>query len=206
MSNAWYSQSPQQVAQTLESSLQGINKDDAAQRLQQHGPNEIEFKKTPAWVLFLRQFNDPMVIILLATAIVTGTLTALGSHMLPDTIVIASVVMLNAILGFVQEGKAEGALDALRNMMVQECLVVRAGDQRRIPAKELVPGDLVVLEGGDKIPADVRFYEVSNIHVDESSLTGESVPVRKGIEALDGQDLVPMPSSCCSPLLLDAGW
>jgi P-type Ca2+ transporter type 2C len=191
VSSAWYSQSPEQVAQTLESSLQGISKDDAAQRLQVHGPNEIEFKKTPAWMLFLRQFNDPMVIILLVTALVTGVLTALGSHMLPDTIVIVSVVLLNAVLGFVQEGKAEGALDALRDMMVQEALVVREGDQMRVPARELVPGDLVVLEGGDKIPADVRFTEVANIHVDESSLTGESVPVEKITTALQGHDLVP---------------
>ena len=191
MSDQWYNLSAEQVTDKLDGSPIGLSDETAAARLLEYGPNEIEFKKTPAWVRFLRQFNDPMVIILLATAVVTGTLTALGSHMLPDTIVIASVVMLNAILGFVQEGKAEGALDALRNMMVQECLVVRDGEQRRIPAKELVPGDLVVLEGGDKIPADVRFCEVSNIHVDESSLTGESVPVKKVIEAVDGEDLVP---------------
>jgi calcium-translocating P-type ATPase len=111
--------------------------------------------------------------------------------MLPDTIVILGVVLLNAILGFVQEGKAEGALDALRNMMVQQALVVRGGDQRRIPARELVPGDIVVLEPGDKIPADIRFCEVSNTHVDESSLTGESVPVRKQTDTLCGANLVP---------------
>ena len=187
----WYNQSREELLANLESSTTGLDETVAAARLQQFGPNEIAFRKTPAWVRFLRQFNDPMVIILLVTATVTGVLTALGSHMLPDTIVIAGVVLLNSILGFVQEGKAEGALDALRNMMVQECLVIRQRDQRRIPAKELVPGDLVVLEGGDKIPADVRFFEVSNIHVDESSLTGESVPVNKIIEPLQGEDLVP---------------
>ena len=191
MSESWYALSAQAVIEQLASNEQGLDEVAAAQRLEQFGPNEIAFKKTPAWVLLLRQFNDPMVIILLATAVVTGTLTALGSHMLPDTVVIVSVVVLNALLGFVQEGKAEGALDALRNMMVQEALVIRAGDQRRIPARELVPGDLVILEGGDKIPADVRFLEVSNIHVDESSLTGESVPVQKLTEAIPGEDLVP---------------
>ena len=191
MSNAWYRFSTEELLDTLETSATGITDEVARARLEQYGPNEIEFKKTPAWVRFLRQFNDPMVIILLATAVVTAVLTALGNHMLPDTIVITSVVLLNSILGFVQEGKAEGALDALRSMMVQECLVVRDKDQRRIPARELVPGDLVVLEGGDKIPADVRFFEVSNIHVDESSLTGESVPVKKKIEAVTGEDLVP---------------
>jgi calcium-translocating P-type ATPase len=191
VSKPWYGQSTEELLDTLETCPTGLTDEVAAARLTQYGLNEIEFKKTPAWVRFLRQFNDPMVIILLITALVTGVLTALGSHMLPDTIVISSVVLLNSILGFVQEGKAEGALDALRNMMVQECLVVRDKDQRRIPAKELVPGDLVVMEGGDKIPADVRFFEVSNIHVDESSLTGESVPVKKKTDALTGEDLVP---------------
>ena len=149
MTEAWYGLSADEVLRELETGSNGLTDEVAGARLAQVGPNEIEFKKTPAWVRFLRQFNDPMVIILLATALVTGVLTALGSHMLPDTIVIISVVLLNAILGFVQEGKAEGALDALRNMMVQEALVVRDRDQRRIPARELVPGDLVVLEGGD---------------------------------------------------------
>jgi len=191
VSKSWYGLSAEEVFKELDSNEKGLKEKDAAARLEQFGPNEIEFKKTPAWVRFLRQFNDPMVIILLATALITGVLTAMGSHMLPDTIVIVSVVMLNSVLGFVQEGKAEGALDALRNMMVQEALVLRSKDQRRIPARELVPGDLVILEGGDKIPADVRFIETSNIHVDESSLTGESIPVKKKIEALPGSELVP---------------
>ncbi len=191
MSNPWYALSRDEAFRELESDENGLSEATAQSRLEQFGPNEIEFKKTPAWVRFLRQFNDPMVIILLVTALVTGVLTAFGSHMLPDTIVIVSVVLLNSILGFVQEGKAEGALDALRSMMVQEALVMRDGDQRRLPARELVPGDLVVLEGGDKIPADVRFVETSNIHVDESSLTGESVPVKKQIDPVSGEDLVP---------------
>lgn len=191
MSTFWYGLSVEKVLAKLETGPDGLNPDVASTRLDIHGANELEFKKTPAWVRFLRQFNDPMVILLLVTAVVTGTLTALGSHMLPDTVVIMSVVFLNAVLGFVQEGKAEGALDALRNMMVQECLVVRAGVQHRIPARDLVPGDVVVLEGGDKIPADVRFFETNNVHVDESSLTGESVPVEKSTDTLSGEELVP---------------
>ena len=187
----WYSQSQDELLAVLDSNPAGLTQEVAAARLEQYGPNELTFRKTPAWVRFLRQFNDPMVIILLLTALVTGALTALGSHMLPDTIVIASVVVLNSVLGFVQEGKAEGALDALRNMLVQECLVLRAGDQRRIPARQLVPGDIVALEAGDKIPADVRFIEVRNVHVDESSLTGESVAVQKQTAALAADKLVP---------------
>ena len=187
----WYGQSGNELFLALDSHATGLSEEVAADRLVKCGPNELVFQSTPAWLRFLRQFYDPMVIILLITALVTGALTAMGSHMLPDTIVIASVVVLNALLGFLQEGRAEGALDALRNMMVQECLVLRNEVQRRIPARELVPGDVVVLEGGDKIPADVRFIEVSNIHVDESSLTGESVPVQKHTEALAGANLVP---------------
>ncbi|MEO1201784.1 MAG: HAD-IC family P-type ATPase, partial [Pseudomonadota bacterium] len=114
-----------------------------------------------------------------------------GSHMLPDTIVILGVVLLNSILGYVQEEKADSAIDALRELMVQEAIVLRDGKQARLPARVLVPGDIVVLESGDKIPADVRFIEVNNAYVDESSLTGESVPVAKHIEAIDGTDLVP---------------
>lgn len=175
----------------LGSRATGLDEETARERLAQVGPNEIEFEKTPAWVRFLRQFNDPMVIILLVTATITGVLTALGSHMLPDTIVIVGVVLLNSVLGYVQEEKADGALNALRQLMVQEALVLRELDQRRIPARELVPGDIVIMEGGDKIPADVRFIEVNNFHVDESSLTGESVPVVKKIEAIAGENLVP---------------
>ncbi len=169
----------------------GLDEINARERLLEFGPNEIEFKKIPAWLRFLRQFYDPMVVILLVTAAITGTLTVFGSHMLPDTIVIVGVVLLNAILGFVQEGKAEGALDALRKLMVQEAVVLRQLKQRRIPARNLVPGDIVILEGGDRVPADVRFFDVSNFYVDESSLTGESVPVAKTVETLTGEKLVP---------------
>jgi magnesium-transporting ATPase (P-type) len=186
-----YSLEREAALEQLGSSSAGLSSRIARERLDEYGRNEIAFRKTPAWVRFLRQFNDPMVFILIITAVTTGVLTLLGSHMLPDTIVIFSVVLLNALLGFVQEGKAEGALDALRNMMVQECLVVRDGERHRIAAATLVPGDIVVLEAGDRIPADVRFIEVSNLHADESSLTGESVPVRKTIDALEGSNLVP---------------
>ncbi len=188
----WYQIDEDAVLEALATSRLGLDPGRVKERQQHYGVNELQFKKTPAWVQFLRQFNDPMVIILLITAMITAVLTALGHHMLPDTLVIAGVVLMNAILGFVQEGKAEGALDALRNMMVQECLVVRAGNQQQIAARDLVPGDIVVLEGGNKIPADVRFIETNNAHIDESSLTGESVPVQKSIEALHGgADLVP---------------
>ena len=188
----WYQMGEANVLEKLGVDAErGLNTPEIEKREQQFGRNEISFKKTPAWVRFLKQFNDPMVIILLVTAAITGILTLTGSHMLPDTIVIVSVVILNAILGFVQEGKAEGALDALRSMMVPECMVVRDGHVLRIPSHALVPGDIVVLEGGDKIPADIRFIHVNNANVDESSLTGESVPVEKSTSIVEGDNVVP---------------
>lgn len=188
----WYQLSDVEVLEKLNvNEKNGLSSEEVLKRQQEYGRNEILYKKTPAWVRFLRQFKDPMVIILLITATITGVLTVLGSHMLPDTIVILSVVMLNAILGFVQEGKAEGALDALRGMMVPECMVIREGDITRIPSYNLVPGDIVVLEGGDKIPADIRFIKLNNAYIDESSLTGESIPVEKTIATIQGDNVVP---------------
>ncbi len=191
MATHWYRLDPEQSLAALESSQQGLSESAATARLAEYGANEIVVKKTPQWLRFLRQFNDPMIWILLVTGLITGTLTALGEQMLPDTIVILGVVLLNAILGFVQEGKAEGALDALRSMMVPTCLVVRSDLPRQMPARELVPGDIVLLEAGDKVPADVRYLDTHNLHVDESSLTGESIPVKKISQALTGKDLVP---------------
>jgi magnesium-transporting ATPase (P-type) len=104
-----YSLEREAALEQLGSSSAGLSSRTARERLDEYGRNEIAFRKTPAWVRFLRQFNDPMVFILIITAVTTGVLTLLGSHMLPDTIVIFSVVLLNALLGFVQEGKAEGA-------------------------------------------------------------------------------------------------
>jgi len=192
MKPSWYGLSVDAALDTLNASPErGLSNTEIEVRRAEAGWNEIAFKKTPAWVRFLRQFKDSMVVILLVTAAITGLLTALGSHMLPDTLVILGVVLLNAILGFVQEGKAEGALDALRSLMVPECLVMRDGELQRLPSRELVPGDLVILEGGDKIPADIRFIETSSAYVDESSLTGESVPVQKSTQPLAGDNLVP---------------
>ena len=128
----WYQLAVPEVLSELDSSATGLDEAAARERLVKIGANEIEFEKTPAWLRFLRQFNDPMIIILLITAAITGTLTALGSHMLPDTIVIVGVVLLNAILSFTQEEKADGALNALRELMVQEAMVLRGGEQQRI--------------------------------------------------------------------------
>jgi calcium-translocating P-type ATPase len=175
----------------LDTQSAGLDDTEADRRLVHYGRNALLFKATPAWRRLFRQFQDPMILVLLVTAGVTTAFTLSGQDMLADTVVILGVVLLNALLGFVQEGKAEVAIQALRNMMVPECLVIREGVQRRLLSTELVPGDVIVLESGDRVPADVRLLRASNFHIDESSLTGESVPVRKHADALQGERLVP---------------
>lgn len=191
MQSVNHSQDVSDVLENLQTQPTGLTSEQAKQRLQEIGSNEIVFRKTPAWRRLLAQFYDPMVIILLITASITTVLTFLGENMLADTLVIIAVVLLNALLGFAQEGKAEGALDALRSMLVEHCMVLRAKEQHRLPARELVPGDIILLKAGDKIPADVRFIRISSLYVDESSLTGESMPVEKITDAISGDNLVP---------------
>ncbi|MBK1705716.1 ATPase [Halochromatium glycolicum] len=187
----WYQLAPEGVMSALGTNEQGLSSNEATTRQATAGENVISVRKTPAWLRFLKQFKDPMSVILLATAIVTGMLTVFGAHLLPDTLVILSVVVLNACVGYYLEGKAENAIEALKSMMVPECMVRRDGGLLRIPSKDLVPGDIVELEGGDKIPADVRFIRLHNAQVDESSLTGESVPVTKNTDLIEGENVVP---------------
>ena len=153
----------------------GLTSDEAARRLQRHGPNVLPRveRRGALWRLLL-QFHHPLIYVLLVAAAVTY---AVGEPV--DASVILGVVLANAAIGFVQEARAERALDALAAMMTVDAHVIRDGSRRRVPATELVPGDVVVVEPGDKLTADVRLVDVSELHVDESSLTGESVPVGK---------------------------
>jgi magnesium-transporting ATPase (P-type) len=145
---------------------------------------------------FLRQFHSPLVYLLLTAAAITGVLTLRGEHMLPDMSVILAVVLLNAVLGFVQEGRTEAALEALGRMMVPTGTVLRDGTQKTVQTRELVPGDVVVLNGGDRVPADLRFFFARDVAVDESALTGESVPVEKIVECIASPDLTPGDQHC----------
>jgi len=189
---SWYRKSIQEVLEELGVDQDsGLSASEVQSRRARYGVNEIAFEKTPKWKKFLLQFNDPMVIILLVTAAITGTMSAFGAHMLPDTLVILGVVILNAILGYIQEQKADAAIEALKGMMVAKCLVIRDGEQIQIESTQLVPGDIITLETGDKIPADVRFLTVSNLHVDEASLTGESDAVLKNTLVIAEDDVVP---------------
>jgi Ca2+-transporting ATPase len=158
----------------------GLDPEEAARRLQQHGPNSITGRRgTSPLILFLSQFNQPLVYIL----IVAGAVTALLGEWV-DSGVIFGVVLINAVVGFIQESKALRAIESLAKAMVSEATVVRGGKKQRIDAVGLTVGDLVMLQSGDKVPADLRLLQVRELQVDESALTGESLPVGKATDSL----------------------
>ncbi len=184
--SAWHAQPAEQVRQALSVGQDGLKAETARRRLAETGPNSLTAGEgTPAWRMFVRQFADALVWLLFGAAVVS----AVGGH-LTDALVIAGVLLLNAILGFVQEYRAEGALAALRQMSAPEAHVVRDGQTRTIPAAELVPGDLILLESGDIVPADARLLDIEEMSVDESALTGESQPSGKSIEPVETETLL----------------
>lgn len=181
---SWYQLSIKRVFETLGSSSAGLTSSEAKVRLEKYGYNELEVKKRSPLIQFLLQFHNPLLYILIFAAIVC---IFLGKFM--DMGVIIAVVLGTVIIGFIQEGKAEASLEALKKMMVPECTVLRDGEKRIIPARELVPGDLVLLESGNRVPADLRLFAVKNLSIDEAMLTGESLPVSKNIDSVPKPDL-----------------
>jgi magnesium-transporting ATPase (P-type) len=173
---AWHALPPEEVARKLATSLeQGLDGGEAQRRQQKYGPNRLPEGKTRGpFVRFLAQFNNILVYVLLGAGF-----TKLMLNLWLDAGIIFAVVILNGLLGFFQEGKAEKALDSIRNMLSAEARTTRGGETRMIPADELVPGDVVLLESGDKIPADLRLTDVKNLRTEEAALTGESVPAEK---------------------------
>jgi magnesium-transporting ATPase (P-type) len=173
---AWHAIAADEVVRRLETdTAKGLDAAEAARRLETHGRNRLpEAAKQGPFVRFLLQFNNVLVYVLLGA----GFIKAMMGLWL-DASVILGVVILNALLGFIQEGRAEKALDSIRNMLSAEARTVRGGETRMIPAEELVPGDVVLLESGDRIPADLRLADVKNLRTEEAALTGESVPADK---------------------------
>jgi len=166
----------------------GLSTQDARSRLEQYGANELKAEHVvPAWRKFLAQFQDVLVILLLiATAISAGLWLYERDSALPyEAIAISAVVLLNAVMGYVQESRAESAVAALRQMAAAHAHVIRDGEQRSIPATEVVPGDIILIEEGDTIPADARVIQSTALQTAEAALTGESVPVAKDVEAID---------------------
>jgi Ca2+-transporting ATPase len=158
----------------------GLSAGEVARRQREFGPNRVTpHRGTPGWMKFLQQFNQPLVYILL---LAVGVTALLGEWV--DSAVIFGVVLINAVVGFLQESKAEKSIEALSRMVTTEATVRRDGRKLRIPSEDLVPGDVVLLQAGDRVPADLRLFQVRNLHVDESALTGESLPVAKHPDAL----------------------
>lgn len=178
---AWHTLSPREVAQLLDVDPErGLSSDEVKRRQAEYGLNQMTARRgTPAWVRFLQQFNQALVYILLAATVVSA---ALGEWV--DASVIFGVVFINAIVGFIQESKAERAIEALANMVRTEATVRRDGRKQRVPSAELVPGDIVLLQSGDSVPADLRLFQIRNLQVEEAALTGESVPVEKKADPL----------------------
>lgn len=176
----FYLLSREETLQELQSADNGLMKEEVNRRLEKHGYNELkDQEKVPVWKLFLETFKDPMVIILLIAA---GVQAALGE--IVESIIILLVLLLNSVISVVQTKKAESSLEALKNMAAPEAKVMREGLKQTIPARELVPGDIVLLEAGDYVPADGRLLQSASLKVNEGMLTGESEAVEKHTDAL----------------------
>ncbi|MBU4241118.1 MAG: calcium-translocating P-type ATPase, PMCA-type [Actinobacteria bacterium] len=184
---AWHSLTTEECLDALEcDGKDGLSGAEAASRLERFGPNELrEEKKKPSIILFLEQFNDFMIWVLLAAVVVSGAL--LREYL--DAGIIMAVVLLNAVLGFVQEKKAERAMDELKKLSAPTVKLIRDGEEVRVPAKDVVPGDLMVLETGDLLSADARLLEAVNLRTDEASLTGESTAAEKTTAAVGNPDV-----------------
>ena len=181
----YYSESVEEVLAEVKSSAEGLTGEEAAARLAEYGKNKLaEKKKVPLIVRFFKQMADPMILVLIAAAVVSLVTAIINKEDFADPIIIMTVVIINAILGVYQENKAEKAIEALQEMSAATSKVRRDGVVKIIHSEELVPGDVVELEAGDQVPADGRLIECHSLKIEEAALTGESVPVTKQTEAL----------------------
>ena len=189
--NNWFNKNVEEVEKELETDLsKGLSNEEVQKRREKYGLNELKAKKKKSlFQKFLDQFKDFSIIILIIAAIVSGVVGVAEGEGITDTIIILIVVIVNAIIGVSQEAKAEKSLEALQRLTDHASKVIRNGEITVVPAKELVPGDIVVLDTGDYIPADLRIIEAVNLKSQESSLTGESVPVEKTTEKIEEKEV-----------------
>ena len=188
-----YLQSAEEVLCSQGSQRGGLTSQEAAARLEKHGPNRLqEAKKITNLQRFLQQLKDPMLLILMAAAAVSAVTSILSGEKLTEVIIILAVVLLNAVLGVVQESKAEAAIEALQTMTAATSKVLRDGKITVLHSADLVPGDVVLLEAGDAVPADGRLLESASLKIEEAALTGESVPVNKTAETISAEGDVPL--------------
>ena len=188
MNNSWHSKSVEEVLEALETSPKGLSSEEARRRLLKYGPNKLMEKEgVSALRVFLNQFKDIFVLMLLF-AIAFSLISAFIEHHEPsledyaDAITIGAIVILNSVVGFVQEYRSEKAMEALRKMTAPKARVLRDGREVLIDAAEVVPGDIILLESGDRVPADGRLIEAIDLRTNEAALTGESTPVEKDVE------------------------
>ncbi|MBP3284639.1 MAG: cation-translocating P-type ATPase [Clostridia bacterium] len=178
-----------EVLEEKKSSENGLSTEEAEKRLGEFGPNKLkEGKKVTLLERFLGELSDPMIIILIVAAVISGITSFYSGESFADTIIIMIVVIINAVLGVVQESKAEKAIEALQEITKATSKVIRDGHQVTLKSEELVPGDIIVLEAGDAVPADARIIECASMKVEEAALTGESVPVNKKIDVLTAEN------------------
>lgn len=179
----WHDQTKEQVLSELETGTDGLDEDEVRRRQETYGPNRLpQAEQRSLFMRFLHQFDNILIYVLIGAA----TITALLEHWI-DTSVILTVVIVNAIIGYIQEGKAEMAMDAIRNMLAPKASVLRGGHRHTVKGEALVPGDIVLLEAGDKVPADLRLLKLRGLQIQEAILTGESMAVEKQTEPVDAK-------------------
>ena len=191
MEKKWFNKNVSEVEEELETNIEkGLNSSKVEEHKTKYGLNELqEKKKEPLYKKFIAQFKDFSIIVLIIAAIVSGIVGITQGEGITDTIVIMLVVILNAVIGVAQESKAEKSLEALQKLSEHAAKVIRDGKEQVIPARELVPGDIVIIETGDYVSADLRLVEAINLKSQESSLTGESVPVEKETDEIKGVEV-----------------
>lgn len=184
-----YTKDVAQVLKDVDSCAEGLSEEEVVKRREKYGPNALkEAKKKTNLERFFDELKDPMLIMLMCAAVVSAITNIISHESMAEVFIIVIVVLLNAILGVLQESKAEAAIEALQTMTAATCKVLRNGKQKTIPNSELVVGDIVILEAGDAVPADGRLLEAVSLKIEEAALTGESVPVNKMIDILNLKD------------------
>jgi len=182
----WYGlEIPEVVAELKGNDGNGLEKDEAARRLSEYGPNALQAGRVISpWAILLSQFRNVLILILIVAVI----LSAFLGHSI-EAIAISVIILFAILLGFIQEYRAERAMEALKKMAAPMAAVIRDGVELGIPARDVVPGDIILIRAGDKIPADVRLIQAINLQIEEAALTGESIPASKSNQAIPGNDL-----------------
>ena len=188
----WHTKDVEETRRNLRTNLEiGLTEEEAKERLEKNGPNKLQDKKKESIIIkFIKQFNDFMIIILIIASGISAVMAYLeGSGDYFDSIIIIAIVVFNAIMGLVQEAKAEKSLEALKKMSSPIAKVKRNGKITNIPSEEVVVGDIIILEAGNYVPADCRLIKTSNLKIEESALTGETVPVLKDANIILKQEV-----------------